>query len=201
MSGIPRVELREGPAPVWKVTAMKISLEQPHHAAAVEQLNEVAFGPDRYAKTVYRLRDGVARLPELCFVALGDSENDKGELLASLRFWPIAIGQKRRPAVLLGPLAVQPALRGRGHGKALMRHGIEQAHKLGHKLIVLVGDPEYYNPFGFTREQALALSLPGPVEERRFLALTLEPGALDRVSGMIGKPASAQAAAKKQKRA
>jgi len=50
-----------------------------------------------------------------------------------------------------------------------MRHGIEEARLQGHKLIVLVGDPDYYNPFGFTREQALKLQLPGPVEERRFI--------------------------------
>jgi predicted N-acetyltransferase YhbS len=177
---------------------MKILVEQPQHAAPVEKLNDVAFGSDRYAKTVYRLRDGVAPDAALCFVALGE----KGELLASLRFWPIAIGEKKTPAVLLGPLAVQPELRGLGYGKALMRHGIEQAGLQGHKLIVLVGDPEYYNPFGFTREQALTLKLPGPVEERRFLALGLTTDALKGVSGMIAKPPGlTKPAQKKRKRA
>jgi predicted N-acetyltransferase YhbS len=178
--------------------AMKIMVERPQDAAPVEKLNDVAFGSDRYGKTVYRLRDGVAPEARLCFVALGE----KGELLASLRFWPIAIGETKSPAVLLGPLAVQPELRGMGYGKALMRHGIEQARLQGHKMIVLVGDPEYYNPFGFTREQALALKLPGPVEERRFLALGLTPDALDGVAGMIGKPPGlAKAAQKRRKRA
>ncbi|MGE0153379.1 MAG: GNAT family N-acetyltransferase [Reyranellaceae bacterium] len=178
---------------------MKIMVERPQDAAPVEQLNDVAFGSDRYAKTVYRLRDGVAPDAALCFVALGEG----GELLASLRFWPIAVGEGKSPAVLLGPLAVQPELRGLGYGKALMRHGIEQARAQGHRLIVLVGDPEYYNPFGFTREQALKLALPGPVEERRFLALGLTPDALDGVGGMIGKPAGAAkpAAPHKRKRA
>lgn len=184
------------PAPVWKVSAMKITLERANHEAAVEQLNNVAFGPERYAKTVYRLRENVAPIGKLCFVALGDQDGeDKGALLASLRFWPIAIGEAQTPAVLLGPLAVQPHLRGLGYGKALMRHGIEQARAQGHKLIVLVGDPEYYNPFGFTRAQAGSLSLPGPVEDRRFLALALAPDALEGVGGMIGKPPSARKAA------
>lgn len=180
---------------------MKIMVERPQDAAPVEKLNDVAFGSDRYGKTVYRLRDGVAPEARLCFVALGE-KGEKGELLASLRFWPIAIGETKSPAVLLGPLAVQPELRGMGYGKALMRHGIEQARLQGHKMIVLVGDPEYYNPFGFTREQALALKLPGPVEERRFLALGLTPDALDGVAGMIGKPPGlAKAAQKRRKRA
>ena len=175
---------------------MKITLEQGSHEAAVEQLNDVAFGPERYAKTVYRLRENVAPIAKLCFVALGDRDGEeKGALLASLRFWPIAIGAAKTPAVLLGPLAVQPHLRGLGYGKALMRHGIEQARAQGHKLIVLVGDPEYYNPFGFTRAQAGTLSLPGPVEDRRFLALALTDDALQGVGGMIGKPASAKKAA------
>lgn len=177
---------------------MKIMVERPQDAAPVEKLNDVAFGADRYAKTVYRLRDGVAPDPALCFVALGEKE----EFLASLRFWPIAIGDRKTPAVLLGPLAVQPELRGLGYGKALMRHGIEQARLQGHKIIVLVGDPEYYNPFGFTREQALKLQLPGPVEERRFLALGLAPDALKSVSGMIGKPTgAAKSVQKRRKRA
>jgi len=176
---------------------MKILVERPQDAAAVEKLNDVAFGADRYAKTVYRLRDGVARDAALCFVAQGDDD----ALLASLRFWPITIGETT-PALLLGPLAVQPELRGLGFGKALMRHGIEQARAQGHRIIVLVGDPEYYNPFGFTREQALELALPGPVEERRFLALGLTPDALSGVGGMIGKPpGAARPAGKRRKRA
>jgi len=176
---------------------MKIMVERPQDAAPVEKLNDVAFGSDRYGKTVYRLRDGVAPDAALCFVALGE----KDELLASLRFWPISIGGKT-PAVLLGPLAVQPDLRGLGYGKALMRHGIEQARLQGHKIIVLVGDPEYYNPFGFTRDQAVQLALPGPVEERRFLALGLAADALKGVTGMIGKPVgAAKAAPRSRKRA
>lgn len=177
---------------------MKIMVERPQDAAPVEKLNDVAFGPDRYAKTVYRLRDGVAPNAALCFVALGE----KNELLASLRFWPISIGEKKTPAVLLGPLAVQPHLRGLGYGKALTWHGIEQARLQGHGIIVLVGDPEYYNPFGFTRDQALKMQLPGPVEERRFLALGLKADALDGVAGMINKPpGAAKPVQKRRKRA
>lgn len=175
---------------------MKIVVERPQDAGPVEALNDVAFGPERYAKTVYRLRDGVPTDPQLAFVALGD----QGELLASLRFWPIQIGGKT-PAVLLGPLAVQPELRGLGYGKALMRHGLAQSAAQGHRIVVLVGDPEYYNPFGFTRDAARNLALPGPVEERRFLALALAPGALDGVSGMIGKPAAYAGTSRRRRRA
>lgn len=176
---------------------MKIVPERPQDAAAIESLNDAAFGPNRAHKTVYRLRDGLPPEPALCFVALDDDDR----LCASLRFWRIAIGAAKAPALLLGPLAVVPELRGQGYGKALMRHGIEEARRLGHRLIVLVGDPEYYNPFGFTREAALALALPGPVEERRFLALPLVADALDGVRGMIGRAVDLRATKAHKRRA
>ena len=176
---------------------MKIVPERPQDAAQIEALNDAAFGPNRSHKTVYRLRDGLPPDPALCFVAL----DEQGKLCASLRFWPIVIGAAKTPAVLLGPLAVVPALRGQGYGKALMRYGIEEAARLGHRLIVLVGDPEYYNPFGFTREAALKLALPGPVEERRFLALALAPDALASAKGMIGRAAKAAPAKSGRRRA
>ena len=176
---------------------MKIVPERPQDAAAIETLNDAAFGPQRAHKTVYRLRDGLPPDPALCFIALDDHDR----LCASLRFWRIVIGAARTPALLLGPLAVVPELRGQGYGKALMRHGLVEARRLGHRLIVLVGDPEYYEPFGFTRAAALALALPGPVEERRFLALPLVEGALDSVRGMIGRAADPRAAKAHRRRA
>ena len=56
---------------------------------------------------------------------------------------------------MLGPLAIAPELRGLGYGKALMWHAMAQARMQGHSRIILVGDPEYYNQFGFRRDLAL----------------------------------------------
>lgn len=161
---------------------MRIVRERRSDGPAIEVLIGAAFGPDRMQKTVYKLREGVKPIRELCFVARDDSNR----LVASLRFWPILINQ-RWPAVLLGPLAVTPELRGMGFGKALMWHGLARCRELGISRIILVGDPEYYNPFGFRRELALHLQLPGWVEERRFLALETIAGAMVGVHGMIGK--------------
>jgi predicted N-acetyltransferase YhbS len=108
-------------------------------------------------------------------------------MVASIRNWPILIGETW-PAVMLGPLAVSPELRGLGYGKALMWHSMAQSRLQGHSRIVLVGDPEYYNQFGFRRDLALLLQLPGWVEERRFLALELVAESMAGVQGMIGKP-------------
>ncbi len=160
---------------------MRIVRERRSDAAAIEGMVAAAFGPDRMQKTVYKLREGVRPIRDLCFVALDET----GKLVASLRFWPIMINEQW-PAVLLGPLAVAPELRGLGYGKALMWQGLARCRELGISRVILVGDPEYYNPFGFRRELALHLQLPGWVEDRRFLALETIAGAMIGVHGMIG---------------
>jgi predicted N-acetyltransferase YhbS len=162
---------------------LRLLRERARDAAAIEDMTAAAFGPDRNYKTVYRLREEVTPIRDLCFVAL----DQKGRMVASIRNWPILINETW-PAILLGPLAIAPELRGRGYGKALMWHSMAQSRMLGHSRIVLVGDPEYYNQFGFRRDLALNLQLPGWVEERRFLALELVAGSMIGVHGMIGKP-------------
>lgn len=157
--------------------------ENPVDAPQIEPLLDRTFGPSRTGRTVYRLRENLPALPQLSFVAV----NDDDSMIASLRFWPILIGRTRHPAVLLGPLAVEPALQGRGIGKALVRHGLTAAKRLGYKVCVVVGEPEYYAPFGFKSAPAAGLLLPGPVDPRRFQVLELTPGALENIKGMIGR--------------
>ncbi len=164
---------------------MHIVPEQPHHAALIEDLLQESFGPDRHKKTVYRLREGVAALGELCLVA----EEDDGFLRGSLRFWPVSIvvdgPGTRLPALLLGPIAVHGGLRKTGVGTLLMQEGLARARALGHRIVLLVGDEPYYGRFGFRRALAESLRLPGPVDLDRFLALDLVTGALDGVCGLV----------------
>lgn len=159
--------------------------ERPQDADLIPDLLDRTFGPDRTGRTVYRLREDMPAVPELCFSAVDDA----GALLGSLRFWPISIEGDRdtNPAILLGPLAVEPVLQGRGIGKALIRHGLTQARLLGHRLCVVVGDPPYYRPFGFVSAPEAGLVLPGPVDPLRFQVLELQSGTLDSVRGMIGR--------------
>lgn len=164
---------------------MDVVTEEPRHATAIDSLLEEGFGPDRFRKTVYRLRDGVAPLADLCLVA----EAEDGTLRGTLRFWPVDIADaaagSRVPALLLGPIAVAGGLRKTGVGSLLMRAGLDRARTLGHRVVLLVGDESYYGRFGFRRALAEPLALPGPVEMERFLALELEDGALEGVSGMV----------------
>jgi predicted N-acetyltransferase YhbS len=166
--------------------------EQTGDAGAVERLVDLGFGPGRFAKTAYRLREGVVADERLSFVA----EDETHALLGSVRFWPVRIGQF--PCILLGPLAVEPKLRGRGIGIGLMQRGIEEANGLGYEAIVLVGDEPYYAKVGFTRLPPGRVRFPGPVDGNRVLGLGLKPNALVSLAGevtraRIDQPVSAQA--------
>jgi predicted N-acetyltransferase YhbS len=159
---------------------MTITLESPEDLPDIEVLLDLAFGPDRSGKTVYRLREGVLPIPELCTVI-----REEGVLKGTLRFWPIAIGEERVPALLLGPVAVAPADRGKGYARELIWAGLERARELGYRSVLLVGDEPYYLKFGFTHAFTTELLLPGPVDRKRFLGLELQPRALAGVSGMV----------------
>ncbi|MBM3488915.1 MAG: N-acetyltransferase [Alphaproteobacteria bacterium] len=160
-----------------------IANERRQDADEIETLLDRAFGADRHAKTSYRLREGVAPIDALCFTGRAD-----GVLKATIRYWPVSIAGQE--ALLLGPLAIEPAERGKGYGVALMWHSLAAARALGHRLVILVGDPEYYERFGFRRAVAERLVLPGPVEARRFLGLELAPGAARGLKGAVEKSRS-----------
>lgn len=162
--------------------------------AARERLLDQAFGKRRHAKTSARLRDG--RLPAggLAFIAVSES----GRVVGTIRLWNIIAGSAG-PALLLGPLAVDKSLRGKGLGRALMEHALNTARVLGHDAVLLVGDAPYYGRFGFTPAHTRSLHPPGPVERQRFLGLELTPHALDGAEGLVsaaGAPADGGAARK-----
>ena len=160
---------------MWRIRA-----EHAGDEAAVESLVDQGFGPGRFAKTAYRLREGVAPDARLSFVA---EDEESHALLGSVRFWPVLIGDTI--SLLLGPLAVVPALRGRGIGISLMQQGIEDARKLGYEAVILVGDEPDYAKVGFARMPPGRVRFPGPVDPDRVLGLALKANALVSLSGEV----------------
>jgi len=158
----------------------QIRKERAEDAEAIEQLVIASFGAGRFAKTAYRLREGVAPVAGLSFVA---TDPETGALLGSVQFTAIDIGGT--PSLLLGPLAVQPELRGKGIGISLMSWGIEEARAQGHESVILVGDEPYYAKVGFARLPPGRLKMPGPVDPARLLGLSLKPGALLNLAGEV----------------
>jgi predicted N-acetyltransferase YhbS len=163
---------------------MQIFDEQPQDAALIDALLETSFGSDRLNKTVYRFRDGVAPVKDLSLVA----KTEEGEFRGTLRFWPVEItvaGGQTVQVLLLGPIAVDGGLRKTGVGTLLMIEGLARAKAQGWPAVLLVGDEPYYSRFGFQRALTLGLTLPGPVDENRFLGLEFEPGLLAGASGVV----------------
>ncbi|RLP26842.1 N-acetyltransferase [Mesorhizobium sp. YM1C-6-2] len=166
--------------PVSFAISAEIDQQSPAVAAAREALLGRAMGLNWKRKTSQKLRRGRRPSEGLAFVA----RSEDGNLAGTVRLWDVATGDGR-PALLLGPLAVDPHLKSAGIGKALMLHAISEAKRLGHKAILLIGDAGYYGRFGFSAEKTGALSMPGPYERHRFLALELVPGALDDAAGTL----------------
>ena len=152
--------------------------ERPEDAAAVERLVMRAFGPGRFAKAAERLRERRTPAPDLSFVAWSG-----GEAVGSVRQWSVTIGG--RPAILLGPFAVDEAWRSQGLGAALIQRACRAAADAGHALIVLVGDEPYFGPMGFSAGPASRVQMPGPVDQRRVLVCALVPGADQGLSGPV----------------
>ncbi|MEI8145294.1 MAG: N-acetyltransferase [Alphaproteobacteria bacterium] len=157
---------------------LSLHLETPADNAAIDRLHERAFGPGRFARTAFRLREGVPPVHELCFTARVGTL-----LVGSIRLSGLVIGTA--PALLLGPVTIDPAFQSRGIGGALIRKSLEVARAQGHRLVVLVGDAPYYNRFGFHMVPRGRITLPGPVDPARLLWAELVPDASAGVSGPV----------------
>ncbi len=150
----------------------------PADEAQIEKLDERAFGPGRFARTAYRLREGVPADLSLSFVAR------VGTLLVGAnRMTPILVDST--PAMLLGPLTVEPAFRSQGVGETLVKHSLDAARTAGHGLVLLVGDEDYYSRLGFSPVPRGKIVMPGPVDPDRLLCCELRPGALAAASGKM----------------
>ena len=158
--------------------ALTILPETADDALAIERLHERTFGPGRYVRSAYRIREGRGHVLNLSFTArIGTL------LVGSVRLTPICIGET--PALLLGPLTIEPPFRSRGIGSALIKRALKDAKAKGHKLVVLVGDEPFYGKLGFKMIPKGQAKMPGPVDPARLLVAELVPGAFNGTSGMI----------------
>lgn len=163
---------------------------EPHHGAstrhltladlpAVSQLQAAVFGPGRFARTAYRIREGTPCVSPFCRGAFIGTR-----LIASLRMTPVAIGPSG-PHLLLGPLAVAPDFVGQGYGRRLIAEALADGKAHGIGIVTLVGDLPYYGRFGFTPVHPGTIQFPGPVNPGRILACELTPGTLATAAGPI----------------
>ena len=153
--------------------------------SVVEDLLDAAFGADRFGRTAYRLRSGMAAVPALSFALV-----ENGDLAGTIQCWPVAhvaADGAATPLVMVGPVAVRPDLQRTGHGRTLMSHTLGAAESEADGALMMIGDPEYYGRFfGFTADATGAWDLPGPYEKRRLLARAVNGHGLPTGAGMIG---------------
>jgi len=164
--------------PPMNELSLAILPETEDDAAAIERLHQRAFGPGRFAKSAYRLREKASHRLELSFTARVGTL-----LVGSVRLSPICVGKTN--ALLLGPLTVEPAFRDRGIGFALIERALAEAKARGHSLVVLVGDEAYYGKSGFKSIPKGRAIMPGPVDPVRLLVCELSEGTFEGVSGPI----------------
>ncbi len=164
-----------------KSSFFTVEAERREDSIPIEELLDMAFGGDRFAKSSYALRDGVVPVAALSLVL-----RRCGVLCGTIRFWPVKAGS-RDDVLLLGPLGVHPDYQGHGGGQILMEAGITRARELGYGAVFLVGDLAYYRRAGFLRVPEGQVYMPGNPNPERLLFTELVPGALKGVKGMIEK--------------
>lgn len=159
---------------------LEVILERPEDAKPIETLLDHVFGIGRFSKASYRFRRNIEPVKDLSWVAIEDEK-----LAGTIRYWPVLVGPEKHKALLLGPLGVVPERSGQGIGRALVYRSIERAIELGHDLVFLVGDPPYYQRFGFQEASKLGFVMPGEGQPHRLQCMALRDNILGKVQGDI----------------
>jgi predicted N-acetyltransferase YhbS len=156
-----------------------VRLATPADDQFVEDLQAIAFGPGRFARTAFRVRE---RFPIDTSLSLIAEVN--GVPCGSVWMTPISVGGI--DGYLLGPLATHPDFRKRGAGKLLAREVTRIALERGEgSFVLLVGDRDYYCPLGWVPTELGAVEFPGPVDPTRVLVYSADPTMAVRLKGPI----------------
>jgi len=149
---------------------------------AIRHVNRLAFEQDAEARLVDALREGG-------FVQLSLIAEQASQVVGHILFsdLPIITVAGTVPALALAPMAVLPGFQRQGISSALVRKGLEECRQRGHRIVVVLGHPDYYPRFGFSPKLAASLDFPFSGREA-FMTLELVPGALNGVAGRVQYP-------------
>jgi putative acetyltransferase len=159
--------------------------ERPDDHPAIYRVNQEAFAGEAEARLVNMLRLSSAFISNLSLVAVEGSE-----IVGHILFTRLTVndGDVRHAALALAPLAVLPNWQRRGIGSALVQHGLAEARKSGHKVVIVLGHPDYYPRFGFQPARPLGIYPPFEAPDEAFMVLALQPDALVNFHGLVEYP-------------
>lgn len=154
--------------------------EQPGDAAGVRVVNERAFNQLDEANLVEALHKEVA-VGLISLVAVLDDR-----IVGHILFSPATIqGAGGNFHVIgLAPLAVLPEYQNRGIGSQLVRAGLAECHRQGHRIAIVLGHPNFYPRFGFVPARPKGITCEYDVSDDTFMVAELEPGALTGCTGL-----------------
>jgi predicted N-acetyltransferase YhbS len=162
-----------------QLAAPTVRFATPADDQYVEDLQAIAFGPGRFARTAFRVRERFPIDPTLSMI--GEIDGERG---GSVWMTPISVGGI--DGYMLGPLATHPDFRKRGLGKMLAKEVSRIALERGEgSFVMLVGDRDYYCPLGWVPTVPGAVVFPGPVDPTRVLVYSHDPSLAVRLAGPI----------------
>ena len=157
---------------------MHVRPELPADIPQIHAVNRAAFDSPTEAALVDALRDQTG---VLSLVAEEDAH-----IVGHVLFSPVRLtGAEELNAMALAPMAVAPGRQRVGIGSALVREGLAHCQRQGVAAVFVVGHPEYYPRFGFTRASGFGITCEFEVPDEVFMALELEPGALKGRAGRV----------------
>jgi putative acetyltransferase len=176
-------EQRLNPEPSLDIQSIRP--EQPGDREAIRKVHEEAFSGEGEARLVDLLRTTAGFIPRLSLVAECDHA-----VVGHILFFPVSIATTAGPvnALSLAPLGIRTAFQRKGVGSALTRHGLSECTRLGYRIVICVGHPQFYQRFGFVPARASGLELPFPAPDEVFLVRELVPDAIKGVTGLVGYP-------------
>jgi putative acetyltransferase len=157
-----------------------IRAETSKDIAAIRRVVEMAFGETGEARLVEALRQADALITSLVAV-------EKKGIVGHIAFSAVLIESQHAIAniVALAPLAVLPTHQRRGIGSELVRRGLTQCRRAGHRAVLVLGKPAFYQRFGFIKASLYSIRCPFDVPDEAFMAAELLPSALAGHSGTV----------------
>jgi len=152
--------------------AVRIRSERPGEEGLVHAVNAAAFGRPDEALIPDRIRGTDRWIEGGSLVAVDSTNALVGHLLLSEGDLVAADGSQRR-IWMVGPVAVLPAVQGRGIGSVLMRAAIALATERGQPVLVLLGHSTYYPRFGFESARSIGIDPPERWSDANWMALRL----------------------------